>query len=100
MSLEMKGGLDEPPSVKLLLLIEDDLTIASWLAELFTQQAGYQVVVASDCLTGLKFMRLCTPALMLLDERLLTSKGIDLGPWLSLMQDLQAIPFLLFSSRS
>ncbi len=72
------------------LLVEDDLTIASRLAELFTQQAGYQVIVASVCLTALKFIRLCTPALMLLDERLLTSKGIDLGPRLFLMKGLQA----------
>jgi len=41
---------------------------------------------------------MCAPVLMLLDKRLPMSKGIDLGPRLSLMKDLQALPLLLFSS--
>ena len=88
----------EPPSIKKLLLVEDNIATASRLGEVLAQQAGYQVIVASDCLTALKFMRSFKPDLMLLDERLLTRNGIELDPRLFIMKDLQAIPLLLFSA--
>jgi DNA-binding response OmpR family regulator len=88
----------EPPSIKKLVLVEDNIATASRLGEVLAQQAGYQVIVASDCLTALKFMRSFKPDLMLLDERLLTRNGIELDPRLFIMKDLQAIPLLLFSA--
>jgi CheY-like chemotaxis protein len=94
----MNGESYEPPSVKTILLIEDNPATALRLGEKLAQQAGYRVIFASDGLTALKFMRSCKPDLMLLDERLLTSNGIDLGPRLSVMQDLQDIPLLLLST--
>jgi response regulator RpfG family c-di-GMP phosphodiesterase len=90
----------EPPSVKKLLLVEDNLATASRLGESLTQQAGYQVIVASDCLTALKFLRSCKPDLMLVDVCLLTRHGIDFLPRLQVMKDLQDIPLLLFSAHS
>ena len=87
---------DEPPSIKTILVVEDDLAVASWLTELLAQQAADQVILVSDCLTTLKFLRYCTPDLILLDERLLHVNGIELGPRLAVMKDLQAIPLLLF----
>ena len=94
----MNGGFYESPSVKTVLLIEDNPATALRLGELFAREAGYRVIFASDSLTALKFIRSCKPDLMLLDERLLTRNGIDLGPRIFLMQDLQAIPLLLFST--
>ncbi|MFL5661969.1 MAG: hypothetical protein ACJ8BW_11550 [Ktedonobacteraceae bacterium] len=67
---------------------------------MLAQQAGYQVIVASDCLTALKFLRSFKPDLMLLDERLLTRNRIDLLPRLHVMKDLQDIPLLLLSTDS
>ena len=94
-----KGSL-EPPSLKKLLLVEDDLATASRLGEMLEQQAGYQVIVASDCLTALKFLHSFKPDLMLLDERLLTHNEIDLLPRLHVMKDLQDFPLILFSTDS
>jgi DNA-binding response OmpR family regulator len=93
----MNGESYEPPSVKTILLIEDNPATALRLGEKLAQQAGYRVIFASDGLTALKFMRSCKPALVLVDERLLTKNGIDLGPRLSVMQDLVDIPLLLLS---
>ena len=90
----------EPPSVKKLLLVEDNLATATQLGEMLAQQAGYQVIVASDCLTALKFLRSCKPDLMLEDERLLTRNGIDLFQRLRMMKDFQDIPLLLLSTDS
>ncbi len=86
-----------PPSIKKLLLVEDNLVTASQLGEMLAQQAGYQVIVASDCLTALKFLRSCKPDLLLVDARLLTWHGIDLLPRLQVMKSLQDIPLLLFT---
>ncbi len=88
------------PTFKVVLIIEDHPAIATRLAEmLLAQWTDTQVIVASDCLTALKFLRSCTPDLMLMDERLLTQNGIDLAPRLLTMKDLQDIPVLLFSAN-
>ena len=87
------------PSVKTLLLVEDNVATASQLGEKLAQQAGCQVIVASDCVTALKFVRSCKPDLMLVEARLLTHNGIDLLPRLQMMQDLQGIPLLLLRAR-
>ena len=90
----------ETGTSKKLLLVEDNLATASRLGEVLAQQAGYQVFVASDCLTALKFLRSFKPDLILLDERLLTRNGIDLLPRLLVMKDLQDIPLLLLGTDS
>jgi len=89
---------DELPSIKLFLIIEDNHDLALRLGRMLAHQANYQIIVASDCLTALKFLRSCTPDLMLVDERLLMHNGIDLAPRLRMMKDLQDIPLLLFSA--
>ena len=94
----LERASDEPPSRKKLLLVEDNIAIASRLGEVLAQQAGYQVIVASDGLTALKFLRSFKPDLLLLDERLLRRNGTELDPRLFLLKDLQAIPLLLFSA--
>jgi|SRR5579872_1365132 len=91
---------DEPPSIKTVLEVEDDSVTASRLTELLAQQAAYQVILVSDCLTTLKFLHYCTPDLILLDDRLLHSQGIELGPRLALMRDLHNIPLIVFGTDS
>ncbi len=95
-----KGGSYELPSIQKLLLVEENFATASQLGELLAQQAGYQVIVASDCLTAFKCLRSCKPDLMLVDACLLTRHGIDLLPRLQVMKDLQDIPLLLCSTPS
>jgi len=91
----MERGSYESASIKKLLLVEDNSATVSRLGERLAQQGGYQVIVASDCVTALKFLRFCKPDLILVDARLLTQHGIDLLPRLQRMQDLQDIPLLL-----
>ena len=96
----METASSEPSSIKTLLLVEDNLATVSELGKMLAQQAGYQVIFASDCLTALKFLRSFKPDLMLVDERLLTRNGIDLMPRLHVMKDFQDIPLLLLSTDS
>jgi two-component system nitrate/nitrite response regulator NarL len=91
----IERGSFESPFIKKLLLVEDNCATASQLGEILAQQAGYQVIVASDCLKALKFLRSCKPDLILVDARLLKQNGIDLLPRLNMMKDLQDIPLLL-----
>jgi DNA-binding response OmpR family regulator len=91
----MDREFNERPSIKKLLLVEDNCATASQLGKRLAQQGGYQVIVASDCLTALKFLRSWKPDLMLVEARLLTQHGIDLLPRLQMMQDLKDIPLLL-----
>ncbi len=93
-----KGYGYDPPSIRTILVVEDDNTVASRLSELLAQQAAYQVIFVSDCLTTLKFLHYCKPDLILLDERLLHINGIELGPRLAVMKDLQDIPILLIGA--
>ncbi len=88
----------EPPSIKTILIVEDDLITASRLSELLARQADYEVILVSDCLTTLKFLHYCTPDLIILDARLLQSNGIELGPRLAVMKELQDIPVLLLGT--
>jgi|SRR5215469_15316633 len=96
----MERVSDEPPPVKKLLLVEDNSATAARLGERLARQAGYQVIVASDCVTALKFLRSFKPDLVLLDERLLTRHGTDLWLRLRLMRDLQDVPLFLFGTDS
>ncbi|GAC1568805.1 MAG: hypothetical protein NVS3B14_19520 [Ktedonobacteraceae bacterium] len=95
----MEGKSDESPSIKTILVVEDDSATASRLSELLAQEAAYQVILVSDCLTTLKFLHYCTPDLILLDERLLHSNGIELGPRLAVMKELQDIPIYLLDAN-
>jgi DNA-binding response OmpR family regulator len=88
----------QPPSLKTVLLVEDNTALALRLGEMYELKEGYQVLVASNLVTALQFLRSCKPDLMLLDERLLMRNGIDFGARLSLMKDLQDIPLLLFGA--
>ncbi len=92
-----EGVSYEPPALKIILLIEDNSDSALRFDEIFAQKTGFQVFIASDCKTALKFMRSCKPHLIFLDERLLVSNGIDFGYRFSRMKDLQDIPLLLLS---
>lgn len=94
----MEGMSDEPPSIKTILIVEDDIATASRLSELLAQEAAYQVILVSDCLTTLKFLHYCKPDLIFLDERLLHINGIELGPRLAMMKELQDIPIYLFGA--
>ena len=93
----LEGMCYEPSSVKTILVVEDDLARASRLSELLARQATYEIILVSDCLTTLKFLHYCTPDLIILDERLLHSNGIELGPRLAVMKELQDIPILVLS---
>ena len=96
----LERGQSGVPTFKRVLMIEDHPALATRLADtLLAQRADTQVIVVSDCVTALKFLRSCTPDLMLVDERLLTHNGIDLTPRLRIMKDLQDIPLLLFSAE-
>lgn len=98
MDVLVEGVSYEPRAIKTILLIEDENAVALQLGEMFAHKAGYQVIVASNCETALKFMRSCKPNLILLNERLLMSHGINLGYRLSHMKDFQEIPLLLISA--
>jgi response regulator RpfG family c-di-GMP phosphodiesterase len=91
----MESGSYESASIKKLLLVEDNSATASRIGERLAHHCSYQVIVASDCVTALKFLRFCKPDLMLVEARLLTHHGTDLLPRLQRMQDLQDIPLLL-----
>jgi len=87
-----------PPCLKTLLLVEDERVTAVRLGETLAQQRAYCIIVASDWVTATKFLRVCKPDLILLDEHLLTQHGIDRLPRLHVMKDLQDIPLLFLST--
>jgi DNA-binding response OmpR family regulator len=65
-------------ATKTILVVEDDLAIASFLVAAIEQETPYRAIVASDDHAALELVRHFIPDLLLLDYRLPGMNGIEL----------------------
>jgi CheY-like chemotaxis protein len=93
--------LDQP----LVLVVEDDPTLRDLLKDILTEEASYQVIVASCGQIALQQLALLmakqhVPDLMLIDYQIGRGMtGIDLYDQLQASPELTAIPTLLMSAN-
>jgi DNA-binding response OmpR family regulator len=84
-------------ATKTILVVEDDLAIASFLVAAIEQETPYRAVVATESHAALELVRHFIPDLMLLDYRLPGMNGIELYDRLKEVAPIPAI--LMTASR-
>ncbi len=82
-------------ATKTILVVEDDVAIASFLVAAIEQETPYRAVVATDSHAALELVRHFIPALMLLDYRLPGMNGIELYDRL---KEVASIPAILMTA--
>ena len=82
-------------ATKTILVVEDDVAIASFLVAAIEQETPYRAVVATDSHAALELVRHFIPNLMLLDYRLPGMNGIELYDRL---KEVASIPAILMTA--
>ncbi len=80
----------------LILVVEDDTTIANWL-RVFLEEEGFAVEVAHDGRTGLNLARSLTPDLIVLDLMLPRLDGMELCQILRRESD---VPIIMLTAKA
>ena len=80
----------------LILIVEDDTTIANWL-RVFLEEEGFTVEVANDGRTGLNLARSLVPDLIVLDLMLPLLDGMELCRTLRRESD---VPIIMLTARA
>ena len=83
---------------KMILLVEDDPYISSFLMEAIAQETPYRAIVANDSNAALKVVRHFTPCLFILDYGLPGMNGIELYDRLHINQEFAPIPTILITA--
>jgi DNA-binding response OmpR family regulator len=84
-------------ATKTILVVEDDLAIASFLVAAIEQETPYRAIMATDSYAALELVRHFIPNLLLLDYRLPGMNGIELYDRLKEVAPIPAI--LMTASR-
>ena len=84
-------------SIKTILLVEDDTTIADLLVQMITQETFHQVFAVPDGFQALELVRNIKPQLLILDYWLPTMHGIELYDRLHNTEGLEQVPTIMLS---
>ncbi|MBV9231265.1 MAG: response regulator [Chloroflexi bacterium] len=88
------------PSVKTILIVEDDEAIGEFLTLSISQETPYRPLVVLDGFEALKVLRDLKPNLLLLDNRLPSMSGIELYDQLHATKELASIPTIITSASN
>ena len=80
----------------LILIVEDDTTIANWV-RIFFEEAGYVAEVAHDGRTGLNLARSLAPDLIVLDLMLPLLDGMELC---QILRSESNVPIIMLTARA
>lgn len=95
----MTHKIEHQVSVKLVLLVEDDVDIGEVLLEIITQETPYQAVLKTDGQEALAAVQSQKPDLFILDYHLPHMTGIELYDKLHAIDELARVPALMISAR-
>ena len=84
-------------SIKTILLVEDDTTIAELLVQMITQETSHLVFAVPDGPQALELVRNIKPQLLILDYWLPTIHGIELYDRLHNTEGLEGVPTIMLS---
>jgi len=88
----------EQTAVKTILVVEDDMDIASFLSLALSQETSYHPVVVTDAEQALAMVTHTPGDLFLLDYTLPRMSGIELYDQLHAKKELEAVPAILFTA--
>jgi DNA-binding response OmpR family regulator len=83
---------------EIILLVEDDPYISSFIMEAIAQETPYRAIVANDSNAALKVVRHFTPCLFILDYGLPGMNGIELYDRLHINQEFAPVPTILITA--
>ncbi len=91
-------GKDTRDTKKTILIVEDDEDVAAFLLESITSETSYQVLLASNGAQARDHVQTRIPDLMLFDNHLPDTTGIELYDQFQKLEQLQQVPALLMSA--
>ena len=86
----------QPPAI---LVVEDDLGIATFLLEALSLATPYKIVLETQSLSALQIVKEINPILFLFNYNLPQMNGIELYDQMHAMQGLEDIPAIIMSAR-
>ncbi|WP_053195147.1 hybrid sensor histidine kinase/response regulator [Herbaspirillum hiltneri] len=96
---EQPQGVDGGVSRKIVLVVDDSLTVRRVMHRLLTRE-GYQVVLATDGVDGLHQMQAVRPDIVLLDIEMPRMDGFDLTRNIRDMAATATLPIIMITSRT
>lgn len=97
MSQDPSSKPDE--NVKMILVVEDDAGIGSFLVQAITQETPYLALLVSDGLQALNAVANVKPSLFILDYQLPRMNGIELYDRLHTTKEMEHVPAIIISAR-
>ena len=82
-----------------ILVIEDDDSIGTFLVEALSQETPYKAMLVTDGFQALQLVRIVKPSLVITDYRLPNMNGLELYDMLKSMQPLKDMPTIIMSAH-
>jgi len=83
----------------IILVIEDDDSIGTFLVEALSQETPYEAMLVTDGLQALQLVHTVKPSLVITDYRLPNINGLELYDMLKTMQPLKDTPAIIMSAH-
>lgn len=90
---------DKPPTVKMVLIVEDDQDIGSFILRAILDETSYQAIHVTDGYQALETVKTVIPNLLLVDHQLPRMSGIELYDRLHTRKELEHVPALMISAH-
>ncbi|HLI08184.1 MAG TPA: response regulator [Ktedonobacteraceae bacterium] len=85
--------------VKMILVVEDDAGIGSFLVQAITQETPYLALLVTDGFQALNAIANVKPSLFILDYQLPRMNGIELYDKLHATKEMENVPAIVISAR-
>ena len=82
-----------------ILVIEDDDSIGTFLVEALSQETPYKAMLVTDGFQALQLVRIVKPSLVITDYRLPNMNGLELYDMLKSMHPLKDTPTIIMSAH-
>jgi CheY-like chemotaxis protein len=96
---DAQAAAEKTPSVKTILVVEDDVGIGSFLTQAISQETRHQAMLVTDGFQALNAITSIKPNLFILDYQLPRMNGIELYDKLHATDGLEHVPAILISAR-
>lgn len=90
---------EENPSLKTILVVEDDADIGEFMVEVIQQETPYQALAATDGFHALKLLNSITPQAFVIDYLMPMMNGLELYERLLHMEEIKHVPVLFTSAN-
>lgn len=93
-----KGAADREVNTQVILVVEDEETISDFIVRVLEEETPYKALSVANAIQALELVDVIKPDLFMLDYQLPGINGLELFDRLHAMQELEAVPALMFSA--